>query len=488
MRRTKEFDKPDMISDIFYGLVPEHHTVQPTNDAWRYQRKLMQDLMAPAFLNGVAAPQLHSNFQELVKLWSEKLRLGKGRPFNVKHDIYDTALEAIWAAVFGIEDTATVTRSQIDLLAAKQSVNSPSSTDEAVEFPRAEAPPVFRAILSLTDGLEYIVKSPFPRLVGFVQRYLPATRRHVNVKNRVITEEIAKAERRLEKNKGSSENVTNAVDHMLRREKIAAEKLGRPPQYQSKVMAAEVRSLRPCTPSQTNIQLQLFGLCVAGHDTVSTTVLWTLKFLASAQHVQTKLRAELHSVFAAARAENRVPSAHEICTVHSDYLDACIEELLRCAQTANIITRTSTQDAVVLGHLIPKGTRIAMCGNGGGVLKPTFNISDSNRSGQYRKADGGKTGTWEPSTMTQFDPERWLVPDATGKKVFDASAGPTIVFGAGPRGCFGRKLAYLELRLAIVLVVWTFVLNEVPEAYAGWEAMDGLTHAPVLCYVKLSEA
>jgi cytochrome P450 len=204
--------------------------------------------------------------------------------------------------------------------------------------------------------------------------------------------------------------------------------------------------------------------------------------------VQTKLRTELHSVFAAAGVENRVPSAHEIATIRSDYLDACIEELIRCAQTANMTTRTATQDAVVLGHLIPKGTRIAMCGHGGGVMEPTFDIPDAMRSSQYRKADGGRTGSWEPTTMKTFDPERWLVPDATGRRVFDALAGPMIVFGAGPRGCFGRKLAYLELRLAIVLVVWTFVLNEVPEAYAGWEAIDGLTHAPILSYVQLSKA
>jgi hypothetical protein len=43
LRRSKEFDKPDAISDAFYGIIPEHHTVKPMNDEWRYQRKLMQD-------------------------------------------------------------------------------------------------------------------------------------------------------------------------------------------------------------------------------------------------------------------------------------------------------------------------------------------------------------------------------------------------------------------------------------------------------------
>jgi hypothetical protein len=256
MRRTKEFDKPDMISDIFYGFVPDHHTVQPTNDAWRYQRKLMQDLMAPAFLNGVAAPQMHSNFLDLVKLWSEKTRLGAGHPFSVKHDIYETALEAIWAAIFGIDDMVTVTRNQIDMLSALNTVALPSLTDEAVEFPRAPAPPVFRAILDITDALENVIKSPLPRLVGYIQRYLPAGRRNLKLINGTITEEIAKAELRM---KGTEENIgkiTNAVDLMLRREKVAAEKLQRPPQYQSKAMAAEVRiSTRHTTRPSTDTGL-----------------------------------------------------------------------------------------------------------------------------------------------------------------------------------------------------------------------------------------
>jgi hypothetical protein len=253
MRRTKEFDKPDMISDIFYGFNPEHHTVQPTNDAWRYQRKLMQDLMVPSFLNGVAAPQLHSNFMDLVKLWTEKMQLGEGRPFDVKHDIYDTALEAIWAAVFGIEGTATVTRNQIELLSHRKSVSLPSSADEAVEFPRAPAPPVFRAVLDLTDGLEEIVKSPFPRLVGFIQRYLPTSRKNIQLKNRAMADEIAKAVARLKENEGKADKITNAVDHMLLREKAAAEKLQRAPEYQSKVMAAEVNLYNCSLPPHSHI-------------------------------------------------------------------------------------------------------------------------------------------------------------------------------------------------------------------------------------------
>jgi hypothetical protein len=240
LRRTKEFDKPDLISNSFYGISPEFHAGLVTGDAWRYQRKLIQDLMTPAFLNEVAAPQLHHNFMDLVNLWSEKMRLGEGRPFAVKHDIYETALEAIWAALFGIEGIATVTRNNIELLSAKETLTLPSSTEKEVVFPRASAPPEFQATFDATDSIEWVIKSPFPKVTGFVQRYLPAGRKSMKLKKKFVTEEIAKAEARHKANQGKETKITNAMDHILRRENMAAEKLQRAPIYYSQVMIDEV--------------------------------------------------------------------------------------------------------------------------------------------------------------------------------------------------------------------------------------------------------
>jgi hypothetical protein len=209
-------------------------------DDWRYQRKLIQDLMTPAFLNEVAAPQLHHNFMDLVNLWSEKMRLSEGRPFPVKHDIYGTALEAIWGALFGIEGIATVTRNNIDFLSTKKNLALPASTEKEAEFPRAPAPPAFQAIFDLTDSIEAVLKSPFPRITGFVQRYLPAGRKNLKLKKQFVTEEIAKAEARIKASQGKETKITNAMDHILRRENIAAEKLQRAPIYYSKTMVDEV--------------------------------------------------------------------------------------------------------------------------------------------------------------------------------------------------------------------------------------------------------
>jgi cytochrome P450 len=237
------------------------------------------------------------------------------------------------------------------------------------------------------------------------------------------------------------------------------------------------------------MRMQLFGLLVAGHDTTSTTLHWSVKLLAANQAVQSNLRTQLRSTFSSAHAERRVPTAQEIATCQNHYLDACIEEINRCAATASFASRTAIRDTVLLGHFIPKGTKIACMTAGGGVLEPAFEIDDKLRSEQYHKAGGGKAGTWDVRDLKKFDPQRWLVRDKeTGTEVYDSTAGPHIAFGAGLRGCFGKKLAYLELRLAIVLIIWHYELLPVPEEYATWEASDQLTHCPLQCYVKLGKA
>ncbi|USP77758.1 cytochrome P450 monooxygenase [Curvularia clavata] len=467
MRRTKEFDKPDDLSDMFYSIAPDHHTVQPTNDQWRAQRKLIQDLISSAFLNSVAAQQLHTNFSDLITLWSEKMRLSEGRAFNVKADVYNTALEAIWACLFGLEGQQTVTREQIEMLSQLKNVTLPSSKNKEAVFDGATVPPAFDAIFELAESLENVVKSPLPRMTGLYMRYIDSgTRRKIKLKDDVIHEQITKAEKRMEISE-SKDKIHAAVDHMLRREKMVAEKQNRNPDYHSKYMSAE-----------------LFGLLIAGHDTTSTTLLWALKFLAHHDSIQTRLRTNLQTSFSQARSESRLPSAHEIATSNIPYMDACIEEILRHSKTGLLISRTATTDAMILGHIVPKGTRVYMMLNGPGVLEPAYKIPDTLRSPSFHATNGGKTSDWDARDVKVFNPERWLVGSGNGK-VFNAQAGPQMAFGGGKRGCFGKRLAYLELKTVIALIVWSFVLEKVPEQYAGWEAMDQLTHQPVDCYVKL---
>jgi cytochrome P450 len=58
-------------------------------------------------------------------------------------------------------------------------------------------------------------------------------------------------------------------------------------------------------------------------------------------------------------------------------------------------------------------------------------------------------------------------------------------FGIGPRGCFGRRLGYLAVKLAVTMLVWHFEFLEVPGELASMEKKNLMTSVPAACYVKL---
>jgi cytochrome P450 len=230
---------------------------------------------------------------------------------------------------------------------------------------------------------------------------------------------------------------------------------------------------------------QIFGFIVGAHDTTSTTISWGLKFLADNQNPQAKLRRSLRSSFEEAVIEKRLPNIHEIMNVSVPYLDAVIEEILRCANTASGTIRIALTDVEILGHTIPKGTEVFLMSNGPSVRAPAFQIDDSVRSPSYHSSKD-RIGDWDPKDVTKFMPERWIAVE-DGKEVFDPHAGPTFPFGLGTRGCYGRKLAYVQLRIVLLLMVWNFELQRCPEALSSYDAIDGVTHFPKQCYVRLSK-
>ena len=123
--------------------------------------------------------------------------------------------------------------------------------------------------------------------------------------------------------------------------------------------------------------------------------------------------------------------------------------------------------------------------NGPGYMEPGFEIDERLRSPTCQAARS-KFKNWDPEGMDQFKPERWLV-RKDGKEEFDSQAGPAKTFGLGSRGCYGKRLAYLEMRLLLILTTMNFELLEMPQKLASWDAIDGITHKPKQCYIRLRE-
>jgi len=144
--------------------------------------------------------------------------------------------------------------------------------------------------------------------------------------------------------------------------------------------------------------------------------------------------------------------------------------------------RRAYVDTEILGKKIPKGTDVVLMGQGPSMFTPSFSIPDSLRSPSFHAAKE-TVGSWDENDMGEFVPERWL----NKKGEFDPSAGPMLTFGLGPRGCLGRRMAYLELRIVLVLVLWNFELVRCPEWLSGWDAVDKLVRVPQKCFVRIKK-
>ena len=138
-------------------------------------------------------------------------------------------MDAIWAVTFGTHPGAS--KSQLDVVSTTAEIDKPRIRDSPIEFPKAPMPPSYDAIVTLTNSIETTVQSPIPKLHHWLLRQLPYMRSAKGYKDRYITEALHRA---CEKFSGTSEKdelVNSAIEHLLRRELVAAKKEGRDPEY-----------------------------------------------------------------------------------------------------------------------------------------------------------------------------------------------------------------------------------------------------------------
>ncbi|GAM85546.1 hypothetical protein ANO11243_035530 [Dothideomycetidae sp. 11243] len=460
--RSKEFDRSELFADVFSGAAPNHHIVLPTNAQFRAQRKLLLDTMSPHFLNNVAAKHLYKQALNLLELWRVKSRLSGGHAFAVDADINEMAHDAIWAVAFGSE--VNTIRSQLELLATDPAVQEPASIEEAIKLPKATLPAEYEAVMVMSDSIEFSLRSPWPRPAHWLYRQTPTYKRANALKENLVQRHLEDAQRRLLKATSREDMIDCACDHMILRERQAAEREGRAPQYDTPIVRDE-----------------LIGYLVAGHDTTSTTIMWGTKFLADNPSAQSKLRAALHDAYPEAHANGTLPSMQAIIKTDVPYLDAAMEEISRKANTGPGQYRKTTTDVDVLGYTIPKDTDVFLMANGPGFVEANpfeGHIREEQRSKTSREAKG-RIPDWDETDISAFKPERWLK-----NGVFDPLAGPTSPFGAGVRGCFGRKLAMLEMRIMFTLIFWSFDLPQLSKGLSGYGAVDKLTHKPLQCFAR----
>lgn len=229
---------------------------------------------------------------------------------------------------------------------------------------------------------------------------------------------------------------------------------------------------------------------------------WAAKLLTNSALEQTKLREALLTAFPNSTSKD-LPSADEIIKANIPYMDASLEEVVRLANLIPRLARVATVDAMVLGYRIPKGAQVLCTGY---AAEQPFDIPESVRSKISQEAKKNYRTTWDSEDMDGFHPERWL--DDAGN--FDSKSLPRLAFGAGPRACFGMcsfigiidivkreslasnhrrgigtKLALLELRITLTILLLSFRFEAIPEALNSPLGRQRVVRTPRQSFVRL---
>jgi cytochrome P450 len=198
-----------------------------------------------------------------------------------------------------------------------------------------------------------------------------------------------------------------------------------------------------------------FTLLLAGEDTTAHTMAWTIWLLASRPEVQARCAEEADEVL----EEQLFPDAFEtVGRLH--YGEAVLRESMRLRPVAPILGVEPLADTTIAGTHVPAGTRVML-----------LTRYASMRDGGFEHAG-------------DFDPERWLHDGDEQRPAHDSKA--FLAFGAGPRFCPGRNLAFLEAKSAMAMIARNFQI-ELDEVSGPVEEQLSFTMIPRGLRVRLRE-
>nr|XP_033474229.1 sterol 26-hydroxylase, mitochondrial isoform X2 [Epinephelus lanceolatus] len=169
-------------------------------------------------------------------------------------------------------------------------------------------------------------------------------------------------------------------------------------------------------------------LLLAGVDTTSNTLTWTMYLLSKNPQSQDKLYKEVSTSVPA----DRIPSAEEVTQM--PYLKAIIKETLRMYPVVPLNARIIMEkDVTIGGYHFPKKTSFSFCNYAISYDEDTFS---------------------EPFT---FKPERWLRDGHKRPNPFGS-----LPFGFGVRACVGRRIAEVEMYLILFRIIRCFEIKPDP--------------------------
>jgi cytochrome P450 len=187
------------------------------------------------------------------------------------------------------------------------------------------------------------------------------------------------------------------------------------------------------------IRDQLLTMFIAGHDTSTALLAWTLYLLGKHPEVMARARGEVD-----ARLKGEPPTLEN--TAQLRYLQCVLDETLRMYPPIHLGTRRIVSDLQFQGYDLPAGRRA------------NYSIYLTQRNPAY----------WPDPCI--FDPDRFLPENERGRQPYTY-----LPFGGGPRNCIGAAFAQVESKIVVARLLQTFDFTLDP---ANVHVYMGATLAP----------
>ncbi|XP_018581028.1 25-hydroxyvitamin D-1 alpha hydroxylase, mitochondrial [Scleropages formosus] len=172
-------------------------------------------------------------------------------------------------------------------------------------------------------------------------------------------------------------------------------------------------------------------LLLAGVDTISSTLSWSLYELSRHPEVQNALRGEVLTVLKG----EKTPRATDVAKM--PLMKAVVKEVLRLYPVIPANARVIAEKDIQVGdYIIPKNTLITLCHYATSRDRRYFSDPD------------------------KFLPRRWLGQEQSHHPY------ASVPFGVGKRSCIGRRIAQLELYLALARILIHFEVKPDPQGEA----------------------
>ncbi len=177
--------------------------------------------------------------------------------------------------------------------------------------------------------------------------------------------------------------------------------------------------------SDRQIRDEVMTFMLAGHETTSNLLAWTLLLLSEHPVVRRRLEAAV---------DDELPEELDAAALgQAGFLEMVLDEALRLYPPAWTIERTPYEDDEIGGYVVPAGSVV--------VTAPYF-VHHNPR-------------VWD--NPEGFDPERMAPQKKHGYHRF-----AHFPFGGGPRMCVGADFAMLEAKIALAMITRRFRLDLLP--------------------------